>query len=356
MINKMITERPVRLLYLPNETKIGEFLGVRTVFETMLKTGELGGYETFSFLVEQKNRGSNTAALDALLSLAKHFQPDIILWQRPGVFIIPTGYGLELKSLDSQPVLVYEERDLWGGRLKHFTESMCTLASEADILFLVGLGAFADKFRKLGAKNIFHDPNSVDTLRFGKPWTPTMKRKYDVIMIANLFKPKGFKPGLPGWKGRWHVGKRLNDLLGKRFAIYGTGWDELPSAKGNLPFLKSEEACRDSWLTVGWNYYDQTPFYFSNRLPMALLSGVAHVTNYQPGYEIMFENGKNLCYAHTVGEMVDIVTHLLSLPRDRIIEIGLEGQEYAKNNLSHEIGFKNIIRISSEFFSDTRSK
>jgi hypothetical protein len=338
-----------RLLYLPNELEDREQFGPRSVFENMLSSGELSAYQAYSFLIEQKQRGSTEGALDGLLKISEQFQPDIILWQHPGNFPIPLGFGTRLKNIASHPVLVYDERDVYGGNRKPFTPSMRTLSIEADILFLVGLGRYADLFRHAGATRIFYSPHCIDTLRFGHPWDPLTKRQFDVVMIGNIFRPTRMKPGLPGWKNRLQLAERLSELMGDRFALYGRGWDGLSSARGKLEFLKQEEALRESWLSVGWDYYDQTPFYFSNRLPIALMSGVAHVTNYQPGYEIMFQNGKELCYAHSVEEMIEMVHYLLSLPRSRLIEVGLNGQKFAKDNLATENVFRNIIRISATY-------
>lgn len=339
----------MRLLYLPNELQEREQFGPRAVFESMLANGELSAYQAYSFLVQQKQYGSAEMVLGQLLTVAEKFQPNIILWQHPGEFPIPTGFGKRLKTIASHPVLVYDERDVYGGKRKPFTSGMLTLAKEADIVFLVGLGKYADLYRQAEAKRIFFSPHCIDTLRFGKPWSPPENRPFDVVMIGNVFRPTRLKPGLPGWKNRFELAERLDKLLGDRFALYGRGWGELSSAKGELSFLRQEEILRQSWLSVGWDYYDNTPFYFSNRLPIALMSGVAHVTNYQPGYEIMFDNGRELCYASSVDEMIDIVHYLLSLPKERLLELGLAGQQYAKAHLATEHVFRNIVKISASF-------
>jgi hypothetical protein len=343
-----ISTPDIRLLYLPNEITEGEQFGPRYVFESMLTSGELAAYQVYSILMEQKQRGSTDAALSGLYETAKQFQPDIILWQHPGNFPIPSGFGLKLKSIQSHPVLAYDERDVYGGRRKPFTSGMLHLASEADMVFLVGLGRYAEAFQRAGAKRVFYSPHCIDTYRFGHPWEPPAQRRFDVVMIGNLLRPVGMKPGLPGWKNRLRVAERLSEIFGGRFALYGRGWNGIPSACGELAFLKQEEAVRESWLSVGWDYYDQTPYYFSNRLPIAMLSGVAHITNYQPGYEIMFQNGKELCYARTVDEMIDTVRYLLSMPRLRLIEMGLAGQQYVRDYLATEKVFRDIVRIAGE--------
>lgn len=349
MSDALTTANPAfRLLYLPNEMTEREQFGPRYVFESMLAAGELAAYQAYSFLMEQKQRGSTDSALAGLYEAAEQFQPDIILWQHPGNFPIPAGFGRKLKNIKSRPVLAYDERDVYGGRRKPFTPGMINLAAEADIVFLVGLGQYADAFQRAGAKRVFYSPHCIDTYRFGHPWEPPAHRKFDVVMIGNLFRPAGMQPGLPGWKNRFQAAERLSALLGDRFALYGRGWDGIPSARGELAFLKQEEAIRESWLSAGWDYYDRTPFYFSNRLPIAMLSGVAHITNYQPGYEVMFQHGRELCYVRTVDEMIDMTRYLLSMPCELLIEMGLTGQQYVRDYLATEKVFRNIIRIAGE--------
>jgi hypothetical protein len=331
-----------RLLYLPNEVHEGDQIGPRAVFEGMLANNELGAYHAFSFLTKANQQKSHSVVFEQLLAEAERFKPDTILWQHPSHFNVTIEQLHRLKAIECRPILAYDERDLYGDKTKPLTDGARSLAIAADIVFIVGLGSYAALMAEAGAKNICYSPNCVDTIRFGHPWEPTLEREYDVIMIGNLVRGSWRSSGLPGWRNRYALAERLEQIFKGKFALYGGGWKNLP-CKGALSFTQQEQAIRQAWLSVGWNYYDSTPYYFSNRTPIAMMSGVVHVKNYQPGYENIFRDGEVIWFGRDVEEVVDVIRYLLSLPKHKLIEYGIKGQQYARNNLTADIVFRDII-------------
>ncbi len=84
---------------------------------------------------------------------------------------------------------------------------------------------------------------------------------------------------------------------------------------------------------LNWDNFRGIPYYFSDRLPVSLLSGVAQLTSYQPGYELLFRDGEHLTFARTVDEAVDRVDFLLSQPPRVLIDMGRAGQSLARASL-----------------------
>jgi hypothetical protein len=332
----------LRLLYVPNEVDEGDQVGPRAAFEGMLADGTLAGYRAFSLLVEAR-RTTAVHALEQLVELAGEFSPDAVFWQHVSSFPLDPQAIDRLKDLASRPMLVYHEGDVYGTIRKRPTASMKILAARADIVFVVGLGANADLFRTMGARKVIHAPHSADTVRFGKPWDPHQSGRLGVVMIANRIQSRIRWLSLPGALEREELALGLHRRLGRHFSVYGRGWDKFPFGRGRLPYHEQECELRRHLLSVAWNHFDKEPFYFSDRLPIALLAGVAHATNYQAGYELMFRNGEQLAYYHSVSEAVDMVDWMLSRPRSYLVEMGLAGEKLARRQYTTDCVYRNMV-------------
>lgn len=337
----------LRLLYLPNEMQEGDQCGARAAFEKMLADETLSGYQAYSILVETRRIGS-VKALARLTEIAEEFQPDVIFWQHVASYELDSQSLDRLLELPSRPMLVYHEGDVYGPIHKRPTRAMRMLASRAQLVFVVGLGSNADLFRKMGAGRVIFVSHSADEVRFGKPWDPNDSSRGGVVMIANRIPSRIPWLSMPGALNRKELAVRLYQRLGKRFIVYGHGWDRYPFWQGPVPYDQQESRLRQHLLSVGWNHFDQEGFYYSDRLPISLLAGVAHATNYQPGYELLFQNGEQLAYFHNVKDAVDLVDWMLCQPRSYLVEMGLKGQALARQRLTSDIVYRNIINIVRE--------
>ena len=338
-----------KLLYLPNENQLGDQVGPRAAFEGMLACGELMGYEVVSFQIAHRETGSISEMQRRIVETAQRLQPDIILWQHPGHLEIETQLFHDLKRMPSKPTVVYDERDVYGEG-KPLPYGARVLAREADLVFIVGLGEYRELLLRHGAREVRYTCSCVDTKRFGTEWIPTDEREYDAVMIGNLVGAGRWgRGGLPGWKNRQQLAQRLHKTLGKRFAVFGNGWAGLPCCRGELPFERQEKINRQAWLSVGWDHFDQVPFFFSNRTPIAMQSGVVHLKNYHPGYEAFFGTGNGIYWGQTVDEVVDVCLYLLSCPRQRLIEWGGNAKTFARTHLRFDIEMRKIISLVMEW-------
>lgn len=332
----------IKLLYLPNEVKVGDQVGPRHFFEKMHADGVLEEYINFSFLVEEHELG-NEGALNKLLLLITQFRPNVIFWQHVSYFSIPDDYIARIRKINPQVIVAYHEGDVYGKFRKPIPKSVFKIVRNADICFLVGMGTFANRFLKAGCPRVVYSPHSVDTVRFGKEWVSTDNRLFDAIMIANRHKSRIPFMSLPGTKEREQLVIKLSKLLGDRFAVYGCGWNKFSAGKGPIEFAKQEEIIRQSWLSIGLDHFGYIPYYFSDRLPIALLSGVAHVCSYQPGLETMFEDGKHLVFFKSVDEAIEKIDCLLKQKKE-LLEIGKEGAKLALEKHTTDVRFQEILQ------------
>ncbi len=95
---------------------------------------------------------------------------------------------------------------------------------------------------------------------------------------------------------------------------------------------------------MSWDHFDTVERYFSDRVPISLLSGVPHVTNHQPGYEAVFGPGAPLAWAGTVEELVVEVQRLLKLGGDALNELGRRAQAYARERFTARVVYDALLR------------
>lgn len=341
----------MRWFYVPNEHKGGLQVGPREAFERLLKNGVFSAYEAYSFLIRKEELGNMQAAMQDWLEAARAFAPDVIFMQHVNdAYPLNSAFLQALRDLPSKPKLVFFEADPYGHLIKRFDETLKTVFAASDMVFLVGTGYLAQDVMKLGCKRVRFAPHSYDCARFGRPWQPTLTRRYDAVMIANLPRIKGISwLHVPGGHKRKMSARALYRALGDRFVVYGAqGWEGEPFCPGPIAFSRQEEVIRDSWMSVNWGQYDSIPMYASDRLPISLACGVPHITNYQRGYEHVFNNIPGLFVVKSPEELVDAALYIMSIPPQERNDLGSKAADYAYANLRSEIVYERIVVVISE--------
>ena len=326
-----------RLLYIPNEDEFGQQRAPRRAFEGLLDKGDLEAYRAFALPFEFTARGSTTRALRDLEAIATDLQPTLVLWQHIYDAPMSARFHRRIRNLESQPLIAFQDLDPWGWVRKSLPRASRRLARHSDVVYLSGLGSFERIVRFRGARRVRYTQHGYDPERFGLPWDPSMDRSFDVVMIGNRITSRIPGRRMPGNRTRERLAEMLHDSFGSRFACFGAGWEGFPFDRGPVRYEDQDLANRSAWVTVAWDHFTPTPFYSSDRLPIALASGVVHVTSYQPGYEAMFPPQHGLFWATSVREAVEIVSWLLQQPRQYLLDQGARAAEFARARLNqHE--------------------
>src|SRR3990170_5526835 len=268
----------LRLLYLPIEGYVGDQVATRAAFEKMLETGRLEADEVFSFLCEYRHLGNWDRMLDKLLEVATAFQPTAIFWELQTSGRVPKEFTRRLKNLDYKPIIAQRTGDSYWKPPRNMVEFGC----EIDVTFLTG-SELIPEFKKVGCKDVRLLPERLDTIRLGKPWKRTGNPDFDIVMIANYYKQLWFRR-FPGQTDRIKLIKVFTKKFGKRFGLFGRGWEGQPCWQGVVPYEKQQEPMRNSWLVLGVNNWNDA-HYFSDRLVISLSSGVPVLYKYFAGAE-----------------------------------------------------------------------
>ena len=353
--------RPLRFFYAPNESTEGDQVGPRRAFDQLRAEGVFSGYVAHSYLVERSRSANHGEAVRRMREAIDAFQPDVIFIQHlNGSYPVAREDIRAWKDVASKPRLVWHDPDPYGRVVKRIDATMKTVIAESDLVVLVGLGHLAQAARQAGARRILFAPHSYDDVRFARPWSPTHARSHDAIMIANLTCLKRIPfLYLPGGRQRKVLSRAFHAAYGSRYAVFGAGqgWRGEPYCLGPIAFDAQELAIRDAWVTVNWGQFDTIPFYASDRLPISLAAGVAHITNRQRGYEHLFEGLPGLYLVSSPAEALDVADHLLSLPRDRLIEIGQEAAVAVRARFHATKVYRDIVTaIREQLFLGTEAR
>ena len=110
-----------------------------------------------------------------------------------------------------------------------------------------------------------------------------------------------------------------------------------------IPFSKQEKILRTSWISIGYDHFPKADLYYSDRLPIALLSEVAHVAGKSPGLEKLFTHGEHLMFFKDVDEGIEICRQMLQWPRSRLIEMGQTGARIIREKYTENLRMKKLV-------------
>lgn len=332
-----------RLLHVPNEVTAGDQVGPRAAFRQMLEQGALAAYAACPWNLELRRLGQ-VAAAGRLLEAAAQLRPDWVLWQHVGADAAAIELLPLLRRAAPGARLLYHEGDLYG-RGKPMPAATRALMRAADVVALVGHGAWAAEVRALTRAAVLYAPSAADLQRFGEPMPhPQPEPEFDVVMIGNRVRSRLPWRRLPGAAERSELACRLARRHGRRFALWGHGWRGHDGWQGPVAYAEQPQALRRGRVAAAWGHYDREAGYFSDRLPIGLLSGVPQVVNRQPGYREFFGDDPPLVMGAGVDGVVAAVDALLARPPEQRAELARRADAFARAHLVAEVVYPRLLQ------------
>jgi hypothetical protein len=317
--------------------KKGSQTGIEDGFNYLKKNGEINNLQ-FIYFEEYLKIDTVANAILKMELMAEEFLPNMILFSHIGGFKLTLNFLNNLKNLPSKPFMVYDEGDMYGGISKAITKQMRLIISMADLISIRGLGDFYQEIKKINPR-IIYTPHLADVIGYDKDITILNNRKFPITLIGNKTKRKILPRflSLPGAVGREKLIKHIADSFPGLFYIFGNGWSKIKGNQGPIPFQKQLEIYQNSWVTLAYEHYPKIPYYFSNRLPLALLSGSLYVCHYHKGYDQIFKNCDFIFFFKTNEEAEDILNYIFSLSKENLLARSKKAREFALNNYTPDI-------------------
>ncbi len=317
--------------------------GIEDGFKHILNLGKITELKWFYF-EDFANKNSLLESRNSMLQIASELQPNLIVFFHTGSFPFNYEFISQLKNLKSTPVLVYDEGDMYGTWAKPISRQMKIILRNVDIVSIRGLGRFYNQIRRLN-KNIIYTPNHNDLARFDNQSHNDAKRNFDLVLMANAVRPKFFSfiRRMPGAKEREKFIKILGKFFPKKLKIYGNGWDGFIGKQGPIDFYQQNEIFKRNWITVSFEHYPKIPFFFSNRIPIALSNGSLVVCNHHEGYEKLFPNNDFIYFFKDNSEAIDIINFLLSLKEEDLRIKSLNARKFALKHFHPNVIWNNFF-------------
>ena len=316
--------------------------GIEDGFSNLHSKGEISELKWFYF-EEYAKRSSNDQCISTMLELANKFMPEIIVFFHIGKFPINKEFVIKLKGIYTKPILVYDEGDMYGGWAKPISSSMKLLLQYANVVSIRGLGKWHETVSKYN-KNVIYTPHHADIARFDVDPYLNLNRKNEIILIGNKVKPRFLSKirRLPGAEQREKFAVEIGNAFPFKFKLYGNGWDKFTGNQGPIDFQQQIIYYKNALITVAYEHYPEIPYYFSNRLPIALLSGSIYVCHYHHGYEKVFNEGDFIFFFRTNQEAIDIIKYITSLSNENLFERSKRARLFALENYTPEVVWKNF--------------
>jgi hypothetical protein len=317
--------------------------GIEDGFSYLKSTGAVSELE-WLYLDELITTFGIKAAINKTEEFAASFQPTLIAIFHIGKIPITNKFISSLKNLPSKPILVYDEGDMYGGWSKPITTSMSLIIRAADVVSLRGLGQFRAEIAKLNNK-IIYTPHHADIARFDVEPFLLSERENKLTLIGNRVASRlGPIRRLPGAKGREQFVRAMGEAFGNDFVLHGNGWDGFIGNRGPVDFYKQLDVYRTSWITVAYEHYPAIPYYFSNRLPIALLAGSLYVCHYHEGYENIFKDCDFIFFFKKDAEAIDLITYIHSLSSVDLLSRATRARAFALKYFHPNVTWSNFVQ------------
>jgi hypothetical protein len=180
--------------------------------------------------------------------------------------------------------------------------------------------------------------------RFVRSWSPDGPFEHDIVMIGNRVVSRMPFKTMPGARLRQDLVKAFAKRYGRRFAVYGSGWQG-PSAMGPCGFDDQQSVNASARVAVGVNN-SSYPYVFSNRLPIALACGVPLIYSINPGFDKVFGNhlGHRL-FEGTVNALAQAEMLLTSDP-EALQQESAANRSFFEGNLTTDVVAEYVISES----------
>lgn len=206
------------------------------------------------------------------------------------------------------------------GRLCHRT----FFTNEADVAVLQQLGIPA-AYLNIGFDPAIYHP------------APGLSAVPDIVFMANHYPGQFPLSGL-----REEVARKLTDVYGHRFGLYGSGWT---FGRGNLMGFQNMEAdvYRNCKIAINLSHFDLQR-YSSDRILRIMGSGAFCLTKQFPGLEKDYADGEHLVTWQSMTDLVNLCDFYLANEQERrfIAEAGCK-LAHSRDTFDHMV--KNLIQF-----------
>ena len=188
----------------------------------------------------------------------------------------------------------------------------------ADIVFSTQMGRAADIMLRWGAKNVVLSPLAMCPARFEACHIDLITHTFDfdVVFVGNCNKSRLFNPCNNfsyAARKRTKLVKALSKHFGKRFGLFGRGWDGVLPNQGPIHFSQQQKTFQRGHLTVGAYPYSMADYYASDRPFFSIPSGIPTIEIATPRLNRILRDNDHCYFCQSVEEVLATCDRLLQM-------------------------------------------
>lgn len=235
------------------------------------------------------------------------------------------------------------EGDWYARYRKPFPKSTLQVVRACDFVFVCGEGYVTRLFKQHGCADVRYVPLTGDD-RF-VPQSPPSSFDFDVVMIGGLARSRLPFKSMPGSIVRRRLVAAFSERFGSRFAVFGPGWTG-KCARGPVPYAEQASVYGRAAVVLGCNNLSAR-YYFSDRLPIGMLSNRPVIHEYVEGYEEVLGVDSGVCWFRSPSEAVAAAARVLEGRGDALVSPG-RALSIAQCSLKTYNALDYIIRVLHE--------
>src|ERR1017187_2078685 len=212
--------------------------GYHDGFQRLVAEGMLAMHEALPYYGVAESRGWSALWTEAY-ELAARIQADAIFLQFFHGSIPDPFSGIQrLKELASRPTVFTSLGDPFGRVTKTVPKCFSAASALSDISFLTGIGYVGRQLIASGSKNLVLMPNGCCQVRFSSRRPGVLAPpEFDLAFVGSRIRSRNPLSHFY-WVSRKRVDfvKAATKRYGKRFGLFGKGWEGNPSWQGPIAY------------------------------------------------------------------------------------------------------------------------
>lgn len=301
---------------------------------------------------------------DELIDRAKDSDPEIVILQ---YFHDPQICDVQylfrgLRSVVPQATICVSSGDGYTpGRLtgRPFPQTFITAACLSDITFLTMMGRTAKELVQRGVKNLVLCPNGYCQSRFAAEFNMCdYSPEFDIGFIGSYHTGRNpFAVLNRANAKRRECVEKLSKRYGKRFAVFGNGWQNVLKASWHGPVAYRDQVTtmRKSRILVGGYPGCMEDYYTSDRAFIAASSAIPTIDFIVPRVDRLLRDGEDWYLVHGINKLIIACDRLLASNQDELMEKSIASSKRASMKHTQYSRVKFMIETARNYYLARKS-
>jgi spore maturation protein CgeB len=320
----------MKVLYLPLNTPQTIQTGMYDAFNDI-------GVDLHIFDFYQKSITGTSATIirEEFINMVDNLQPNLVHMQLQFTNEINSETIIAAKR--KSPKTIFTN---WTGDIRtNVPGEFIDISRVVDYSLISSVGQI-DMYLQAGCKNVKYWQIGYNPKLYFPKYNNNFK--YDIVFAGTHYGDQ-----FPGSEIRLGAIRALQNAFGDKFCLYGSGFPTDVKTNGYILQSEINNVYADSMCVLSINNFNDTDYYFSDRLLMCLASGRPTISYRFPGCEKYFTHQNDLIIAQNIDEIVEAVNNFKK-NNEMANKIGMNGYRIVVAEHSYTSRALELLQIISD--------